>query len=118
MPVRLAFLFRNSTIDRWISVYPSPGGPTEQALEVACPSEALGPSPLFDAIEEDVEALLFTGPRGASELRCLLVPVDKCYELIALVRQHWRGFDGGDAREHIDAFFDDLAQRAAAVEEP
>ncbi|MDT5360728.1 MAG: hypothetical protein QOC69_2490, partial [Mycobacterium sp.] len=38
---------------------------------------------------------------------------DACYEFIGGLRMLWRGFDGGqEAREFIDAFFDQLASRS------
>lgn len=114
IPVRLAFLFKNRDIGKWVGVYPSPAGPTEAVLE-AGPAE-LGESPLFDAVEDDVEALLFYGRRGAEALDCLLAPVDRCYELVGLVRQTYRGFDGGDARETIEAFVAALRARARPLE--
>jgi len=41
------------------------------------------------------------------------VPIDACYELVGGIRQHWRGFDGGeDARLQIDRFFTHLRERS------
>ena len=35
-----------------------------------------------------------------------LVPIDACYELVGLLRQVWRGFDGGqEARARIETWF-------------
>ena len=43
------------------------------------------------------------------------MPIDACYRLVGLVRLHWRGFDGGsEAWRAIDAFFDELHERAVA----
>ena len=43
-----------------------------------------------------------------------LVPIDRCYELVGLLRTAWRGFDGGqEARALLDAFFADLTARGA-----
>lgn len=114
IPVRLAFVLRNAMLGRWVGVYPSPGGPTEVILE-GDPAE-LGDSPLFRLVEDDVEALLFYGRRGAAYLDCLLAPVDRCYELVGLVRQRYRGFDGDEGREAIEAFFRGLEARAQPVE--
>ena len=52
---------------------------------------------------------------SALENRCPdLVPIDRCYELVGLLRVAWRGFDGGqEARALLDAFFADLGRRAA-----
>jgi hypothetical protein len=44
---------------------------------------------------------------------CFLVPVDTCYELVGLVRTHWKGFDGGaEAHRRIDEFFSGIRARA------
>lgn len=100
IPVKLAFLFRNSVLDRTIACYPSPAGATESELTFGEPPEAA-------ELRPDVEALLY------HENECFLVPIDRCYELVGLVRLHWRGFDGGDdAREAIARFFDDVRARA------
>ena len=45
-------------------------------------------------LEPDVEALLVQRPAAAS-FECFLVLIDACYELVGLVRMHWKGFDGG-----------------------
>jgi hypothetical protein len=43
-----------------------------------------------------------------------VVPIDRCYELVGLLRTAWRGFDGGqEARAVLDAFFADLPARGA-----
>ncbi|HET9557873.1 MAG TPA: DUF5947 family protein, partial [Actinomycetota bacterium] len=48
---------------------------------------------------------------------CFLVPIDACYELVGLVRMHWKGFDGGqEAWEAIDGFFDAVRERSRPVE--
>ena len=62
----------------------------------------------------DVEALL-VDRRPAGGFACHLVPIDACYELVGLVRLHWKGFDGGqEAWKAIEAFFD----RAAPAQRP
>ena len=114
IPVRLAFLFKNRDIGKWDGVYPSPAGPTEVVLDGE--PARLGPSPLFEAVEDDVEALLFYGRRGAENLECILAPIDRCYELVGLVRSTYRGFDGGDAREIIEDFVAALKNGARIVE--
>lgn len=114
IPVRLAFVFKNRDIGKWVAVYPSPAGPTESVLE-GSPSE-LGDSPLFEEVQDDVEALLFHGKRGGATLDCLLAPVDRCYELVGLVRKTFRGFDGGEARETVEAFVAELRRRSRNVE--
>jgi hypothetical protein len=44
------------------------------------------------------------------------LPVDRCYQLVGIIRQRWRGFTGGnDVWEAIRAFFDDLRREARTV---
>ena len=41
------------------------------------------------------------------------VGIDRCYELVGLVRTHWRGFSGGQAVwDEIGRFFAGLKGRA------
>jgi hypothetical protein len=155
IPVRMAFFFHNSEMERPLAFYPSPAGATESLLPMDAWREGLGGSALAAEMEFDVEALLLrkvgtersasgtstdtersasgtsidtersasgtridtersaSGTRIGSETECLLVPIDVCYELVGLVRTHWKGFDGGtEAWERIDGFFADLATRA------
>lgn len=47
---------------------------------------------------------------------CYLVPIDACYELVGLVRTHWRGFDGGqEVWDAIEAFFAGRRERSKLV---
>ena len=58
------------------------------------------------------------GPAAApdSGFVCYVVPVDRCYELVGIVRAHWVGLAGGvEVWSRIDAFFDDLATRSRPV---
>jgi hypothetical protein len=51
--------------------------------------------------------------RAGEGFECFLVPIDACYELVGLVRMHWKGFDGGEeAWEAIDGFFDAVRDRS------
>jgi hypothetical protein len=44
------------------------------------------------------------------------VPIDRCYELVGVIRTRWKGFGGGpDAWTEIDRFFDDLRREAKVV---
>jgi hypothetical protein len=62
-----------------------------------------------------VEALLVR--RAGEGFECFLVPIDACYELVGLVRMHWKGFDGGqEAWEAIDGFFDAVRERSRGVD--
>jgi len=120
IPVRMAFLFRNSVLGRVVAFYPSPAGATESLLPLEAWEELAEANPVLASLEPDVEALLVRGSRsggGGGGFECFLVPIDACYELTGVVRRRWRGFDGGeDAWRDIDGFF--AALRARSREEP
>ena len=106
IPVRLAFVVRRES---WVALYPSPAGPVEMELSQAAVTAltALMPTEL----EPEVEALLLQRSIEG-KTRGILVPLDAAYDLIGLVRRHWRGFDGGDARASIDTWISRLEDRS------
>jgi len=117
IPVRMAFFFHNSDLERPLAFYPSPAGATESLLPMDAWRDGLGATTLATAMEFDVEALLVRQVGPVTE--ALLVPIDVCYELVGLVRMYWKGFDGGgEAWERIDAFFADLARKARDLPTP
>jgi hypothetical protein len=68
------------------------------------------------ALCDDVEALLVFQRRGERARECLLVPIDACYALVGLVRQHWRGFSGGATFwPALEGFLADLRSRAGTL---
>lgn len=115
IPVGTAFAFYNSALERAVAFYPSPAGATESLLD-ADVWQAVGEvNPALTDLEPDVEALLLHQQDDGVE--CYVVPIDACYELVGIVRLHWRGFDGGqEAREAIRAFFQRLRDRARPLE--
>lgn len=119
VPVRLVFLFENSALGRWIAVYPSPAGPVESEPRADAWDRLRPRIPLAAAIASDVEAVLVRGERGSGTLSWFGVPITAAYELVAQVRRHWSGFDGGEhARRAIDDFFADLARRSQPLGRP
>ncbi|MEO6886921.1 MAG: DUF5947 family protein [Jatrophihabitantaceae bacterium] len=117
IPVDLVFLFQqsdNEDIDgpqRIVACYPSPAGATESELDLAAWAKIAAANPVLAQVEPDVEAVLVRR-HGDGEFTCLLVPIDACYELVGLVRQHWSGFAGGEqVWQHIDDFFAQLQSR-------
>lgn len=116
IPVRMAFLFRNSTLGKIVAFYPSPAGATESLLSLEAWQELEARAPLLGAMEPDVEALLVRGEPHGERLETFLVPIDACYELTGRVRRLWRGFDGGDeARAELARFFSALRARCEAA---
>jgi len=113
IPVGVAFFFVNSTLDRVCAFYPSPAGATESLLPLDTWEELTAAHAELAALEPDVEAFLVRLDRPSTTGECYLVPIDACYELVGQLRRLWRGFDGGqEARDAIDAFFDDVRARA------
>ena len=106
IPVDMAFFFHSSAAGRVVAFYPSPLGATESLLDLDAWDDRL-----LAELEPDVEALLVNRTRGRREH--WIVPVDRCYELVGLVRTHWSGFTGGDeVWQALDEFFDRLRKEA------
>ncbi len=115
IPVSMAFFFRNSTIGRVVAFYPSPGGATESALPLDAWDEIERSNDILAEVEDDVEALLVRKHQG--RFQCFIVPIDRCYELVGLVRRSWKGFDGGpEVWASLDAFFEGIARIASRSE--
>jgi hypothetical protein len=114
IPVKMAFFFQNSNLDRFVAFYPSPAGSTESLLPLEFWATVMQANPAFTELEPDVEALLLNREPEATE--CFLVPIDACYELVGRVRLHWRGFSGGEeVWREIYAIFAGLRERSRRV---
>ncbi len=114
IPVDMAFFFHSAPAERVVAFYPSPMGPTESLLKLSAWEELERANPVLKGMERDVEALLVNRARGAREH--FLVPMDKCYSLVGLIRLHWRGFSGGkEVWEEIEQFFEELRRRSKTV---
>jgi hypothetical protein len=111
IPVDLAFFFHSSAAERVVAFYPSPVGATESLLELGDWDALVTRNPVLAHIEPDVEALLVNRTRDAREH--WLVPVDRCYALVGVIRSRWKGFGGGpEVWAEVDAFFDGLRREA------
>jgi hypothetical protein len=115
IPVGLAFFFANSVQGRTVAFYPGPAGATESELPLGAWDRIVEANQVLGSLAPDVEALIVRMPdRSRSAAEAYLVPIDRCYELVGLLRTAWRGFDGGqEARALLDRFFADLAARGA-----
>lgn len=120
IPVGVVFFVTNSDLGETVAFYPSPGGATESELALDSWQRIVDANPVLADVEPDVEAVLVRttsrqlGTDG--EPTCHVVPVDRCYELIGLLRMYWRGFDGGDqVRQALADFVDDVEARSRAV---
>jgi hypothetical protein len=125
LPVDLAFFFRSTmgleataaeppspgrkAGGRVVALYPSPAGATESQLTLEAWEELERANPILAELEPDVEALLVNRTAGAREH--FLVPIDDCYQLVALIRTHWKGLAGGpDVQRELASFFDRLRE--------
>ena len=107
IPIGLAFFVENSAQNRIIALYPSPAGPTESMLSLEAWCEIVQENPVLAEMESDVEALLVNRLDHPGEY--YLAPIDKCYQLVGLIRSNWRGLSGGaEVWEKIRDFFGQL----------
>jgi Family of unknown function (DUF5947) len=117
LPINLAFFFHHSTRGKMVAMYPSPAGATESLLPLDSWNALLAENPGLRGMEADVEALLAN--RLDRERQYFIAPIDRCYELVGLIRMHWRGLSGGETVwRAIAGYFADLrAQRGAPAEQ-
>src|SRR5262249_53527164 len=93
VPINLAFFFKSSAANKMVALYPSPAGPIESLLPLDTWEEIAQTNPAMKNMKPDIEALFVK--RNNSEH--YLLPIDKCFELVGLVRMHWRApSDGSD----------------------
>jgi hypothetical protein len=80
---------------------------TESLLPLAAWDSLVAHNPILANMEPDVEALLVN--RVGTKREYYLAPIDVCFELVGLIRVHWRGFSGGEiVWTEIDKFFSRL----------
>ncbi len=104
LPINLAFFFYSTPQDKVKSMYPSPAGATESLLPLPAWETIVANNITLAQLNPDVEALLVN--RVGTKRDYYLVPIDVCFELVGLIRVHWRGLSGGDlAWEEIEKFF-------------
>jgi hypothetical protein len=119
IPINLAFFFQNSIDSRVSALYPSPAGATESLLPLEAWNRIVQNNPVLQQMEPDVEALLVNRvglARGAAPAEYYVVPIDACYQLVGLIRLHWRGLSGGtEVWKEIGDFFTRLRSRAEVV---
>jgi hypothetical protein len=113
IPIGLAFFVYHSLEQRVLALYPGPAGATESLLTLNAWRDIVERNPVLGEMEPDVEALLVN--RIGDRREHFLVPIDRCYELVGIIRAHWRGLGGGDAAwTEIAAFFTRLEERGNA----
>jgi len=123
VPVGIVFFMTSSATGTTTAFYPSPGGATESELPLDAWDEVVAVNPPLATMRPDVEAALVRVPSrhlggDLDAPACHVVPIDRCYGLIGMLRLHWRGFDGGDeVRAALADFLDDVDRRAVPVGE-
>jgi hypothetical protein len=112
IPIGLAFFFLSEAADGVVALYPSPAGATESELHLEAWNELVAANPVLADLEPEVEALVVN--RLSDPHRFAIVPIDRCYELVGMIKATWEGISGGDAvRNAVDAFFARLDARSA-----
>jgi len=123
VPVDLVFFLRQSGVaesaassptsdGQLVVCYPSPAGATESELDFGAWDKIAAANPALAGVEPDIEAVLVRR-HGPDRFSCLIVPIDRCYELVGLVRKHWVGFHGGDeVWRRIEDYFAELERVA------
>jgi len=111
IPIGLAFFFHSEVAGGVIAQYPSPAGATESELHLGAWTDLETENPILRGLEPEVEALVVN--RLADPHEHAIVPIDRCYELVGMIKAGWEGISGGDAVENaVAAFFADLRARS------
>ena len=117
IPIGMAFFFFSTPAKKTLALYPSPAGSVESLLTLENWAELEKANPVLREMEADTEALLVNRVRGKSEY--YIAPIDKCFELVGLIRARWHGLSGGaEVWETIEQFFAELKERAVVRSEP
>lgn len=113
IPIGLAFFVESSTENRVLAMYPSPAGSTESMLSLESWCEIVQENPMLADMEADVEALLVNRLGHGGDY--YLAPIDKCYQLVGLIRSNWHGLSGGSEMwQKIAGFFAEMKDGAYA----
>jgi hypothetical protein len=114
LPINLLFVYQDSRPSQTRAIYPSPAGGTESLLPQEAWTSLMADNSTLKEMESDVEALLLNRVGSAREY--FIVPIDRCFALVGLIRTHWRGFSGGEAVwQEIDKYFEELRVEAGTA---
>ncbi|HET7625003.1 MAG TPA: DUF5947 family protein [Verrucomicrobiae bacterium] len=114
LPINLAFFFHSTPAKKIIALFPSPAGATESLVQLTTWETLVLENPVLSEIQSDIEALLVN--RLNSSRDYFLAPIDVCFELVGIIRLHWRGLSGGEkVRTEIEKFFAKLNSAARVI---
>jgi hypothetical protein len=112
IPIGLAFFMFSSVTECVVAMYPSPAGATESELHFDAWSEIVALNPVLADLEPDGEALIVN--RLSEPPAFAIAPIDRCYELVGLVKSKWEGISGGSGLdEAVEGYFSTLRAVAA-----
>lgn len=110
LPINLAFFFHDTPGKKMMALYPSPAGATESLLPLSAWESIVADNPVLATLQPDVETLLIN--RINDRRFYCIAPIDACFELVGLIRLHWRDLSGGEeVWREIKKFFDRLEGR-------
>jgi hypothetical protein len=101
IPIGLAFFLHSSVTDSIVAMYPSPLGATESELRLDKWNRLVELNPVLRELEPDAEGLIVDRRLNVAAI----APIDRCYELVGLVKRRWEGISGGDGVERAIAEF-------------
>lgn len=115
VPINLVFFFHDSVAGKLTALYPGPAGVTESLLRLNAWQTLVEQNPALGRLAPDVEALLVN--RVGETREYFIAPIDLCFELVGLIRLHWRGLSGGnEVWGEIGEFFARLKARSEPEE--
>jgi Family of unknown function (DUF5947) len=107
IPIALAFFTQNGDTGETVAFYPSPAGSTECELDLDAWADLVEANPKLSELEPDAEAFIVN--RMSDPPQYVIVPIDRCYEMVGGVKMAWEGISGGDGVDQaIEAFFERL----------
>ncbi len=109
IPIALAFFTQNGDTGETVAFYPSPAGSTECELDLDAWATSSRPTRSSAELEPDAEAFIVN--RMSDPPQYVIVPIDRCYEMVGAVKVAWEGISGGDEVDQaIAAFFTRLQE--------
>ena len=69
---------------------------------------------MLEQLDADAEALVVN--RMTEPAEYAILPIDRCYELVGLIKSRWEGISGGSAIEQaVPEFFERVRARAVVA---